>query len=683
MKKSLDLTISIVSFNTQETLFRCLESIYKYTKNIKFEVVVVDNASTDGSVPMIKSQFQKVSLISNRTNNYYTLANNQALKIAQGKYFLILNSDTYITQNCFQKMIRYLNSHPKIGAIEPSQLEEKTHLPIPTGSRHNTPLTDFFELTWIGRKLANQPLLNHFRLKSRSRNKTWVADVICDAALMAKTSLLRQLQGYDLNLKLYYTENDLCRRIQNSGLANVHFSGAKLYHRLSASTQTQPWQLISSIYALDAFYYFKRWHGILPASLIYLSLKINNLALGLIKNKWPFILIFILGAVLRFWRLKELMPFIGDYGHDYLAARDLLVKHQIPLLGIASSVPWLHQGVLWIYLLALILPLFNYHPVAGAVLSVILSLVALWGITEIAYKFWGKFAALASGLIFATSPLAVLQARTPWHTSPIPAVAIGFLYFLLQGSIFWSAVFAGLLFQFELSNSPLVLLLLWRFRLKRFWLVVIGFSLPLLPKIIYDLTHNFSQIGGFILWLGYRIAAFFGYRGAHTVSLKRLFTTSQIVFDYLQKFFSWGSAIPTIILILFIIWTLRRPKLPAERLLVYWLLVTFTAFFIHATPSEAYFPVLFPTLSLAVGWGISRHKFLLIPIIVLSLVNSWWLYHHHFGTSGLSLSERIATVDRIIRISPDKPVKLIGKGEGSQHATFLDNYRYLLWWRSR
>ena len=126
---------------------------------------------------------------------------------------------------------------------------------------------------------------------------------------------------------------------------------------------------------------------------------------------------------------------------------------------------------------------------------------------------------------------------------------------------------------------------------------------------------------------------------------------------------------------LFILFTLTQAKKQSEYLIGFWILIIGISYYVHGTPSEAYFPVLFPILSLAVGWGISRYKFLVIPIIILSLVNSWWLYHHRFGNSGLTLSERL-----IIAATPQA---LTRTGPGSEHATFLDNYYYLIWWKNR
>ena len=667
----LDLTISIVSYNTKDLLRRCLTSIFKFTRKLNFEVIVVDNASSDTSATMVKREFPRVKLIRNRLNRWYTGANNQALKLARGRYFLILNSDIFLKHNAFKTMIAYLDKHPRVGAIEPLQIYEHGRI-APTGSHHNTPLTDFFELTWLGRKLAHQKLLNHFRMVRKSRRHTWPAQVICDAALMTRTDLVKKIGGYDEKLKLYYTENDLCRLVQNQGFTTVHFGEATVKHTVSASTAKIGWQTISGIYAADVFHYYRKWHGPLPAALLFLSLKLNHL--------WPFVLIFILAAVLRIWRLAELMPFIGDFGHDYLAARDLLTTGKIPLLGIASSVPWLYQGSLWIYLTALALSLSNFHPAAPAVLASILSLITLWAIVELAWKYWGKLAAIASGLIFTTSPLAVLHARTPWHTSPIPLAAIGYFYFLLKRSSFWSAFFFSVLFQFELSNAPLVLLLLFT-RINKYSLI--GLLIPVMPKIIYDLTHNFSQLGGFILWLGYRIVAFFGYRQIHTVSLHRLVTTSQIIFDYLQKFFSPGLGLPAAIILLFILFTLTQARKQSEYLIGFWILIIGISYYVHGTPSEAYFPVLFPVLALILGWGISRFPAALALIIILAIFNTKFLFSHRFGNTGLSLADRLTVVDQILVHTGGQPFKLIGTGPGSEHQTFLDNYRYLLWWRAK
>ena len=115
MKLNLELSIIIPSFNTKKLLYNCLKSIFSQTKKIKFEVIVVDNASVDGSVQMIKKEFPQVKLIRNKKNLGYAKANNQGINLAKGKYILLLNSDTKIINEAIEKMVDWLELHPKIG----------------------------------------------------------------------------------------------------------------------------------------------------------------------------------------------------------------------------------------------------------------------------------------------------------------------------------------------------------------------------------------------------------------------------------------------------------------------------------------------------------------------------------------------------------------------------------------
>ena len=105
---SMQLSVSIVSFNTKALLKRCLASIFKFTKGLSFEVIVVDNGSTDDSAAIVRKDFPQVKLIQNRTNRWYSGANNQALNAAKGKYFLILNSDIFLKDNAFKSLVCYL-----------------------------------------------------------------------------------------------------------------------------------------------------------------------------------------------------------------------------------------------------------------------------------------------------------------------------------------------------------------------------------------------------------------------------------------------------------------------------------------------------------------------------------------------------------------------------------------------
>src|SRR5687767_5887044 len=113
----IDLSIIIVSYNTADFLKECLASVYKHgTSGITTEVIVVDNASVDDSVTMVKKEFPKVKLIANDKNLGFSKANNLGIKHATGNYILFLNSDTAVPANTLQEMKRFMDEHPKVGA---------------------------------------------------------------------------------------------------------------------------------------------------------------------------------------------------------------------------------------------------------------------------------------------------------------------------------------------------------------------------------------------------------------------------------------------------------------------------------------------------------------------------------------------------------------------------------------
>lgn len=277
----ITVTISIVSYNTKDYTIRCIDSIYRHTKGLSFEVIVVDNNSSDGTQKLIEEKFPNVILIKNKKNKFYGGANNQALKISRGKYFLILNADTYFKDNSIKKMVEYLDMHPEIGAVEGLEIYENGKL-IPNGSRKNTPLVDFYELSIIGKRLKNNKLIKTFRISNKNRRDTFKIDVGCDAFLMVRTNLFIEIGGYDEKLLLYYTENDICLRIQKKGLEIVHFGDAFVYHKVSVSANKLKWKKLD-LYYNDLLIYYKKHGYVISGNLLFVLLKFEKLLLKIFR----------------------------------------------------------------------------------------------------------------------------------------------------------------------------------------------------------------------------------------------------------------------------------------------------------------------------------------------------------------------------------------------------------------
>lgn len=279
--KNIDVTISIASHNTKEYTARCIESIIKYTKSITYEIIVVDNASSDNTPSFLQKKFKNLKVIKNKINRYYGGANNQALKIARGRYILILNADTYFVDNSIKKAVSYLDKNKKVGALEGLEIYESGEL-VPNGSMHVNPLLDFYELSFIGKHFKNIDKINTFRLSSRNRRSTFDIEVGCDAFLMVRADLLNLIKGYDEKLLLYYTENDLCMRITKKGYKVVHFGNSYVYHKVSLSANKLKWKKLD-LYYRDLYFYYKKNGYAFSGTLLFLELHLEKMFLQIFR----------------------------------------------------------------------------------------------------------------------------------------------------------------------------------------------------------------------------------------------------------------------------------------------------------------------------------------------------------------------------------------------------------------
>ena len=263
----------------------------------------------------------------------------------------------------------------------------------------------------------------------------------------------------------------------------------------------------------------------------------------------------------------------------------------------------------------------------------------------------------------------------------------------LFGRAFWF----GLSFQCELAGAPLIILLpvaVWlkQTKISRYMVVptLQGLVLGLLPQIIYDLTHGFRQLGLFAVWVGYRIAAFGGYKDNLTVSAQSLFNVSATIKLYLHRILTGNEVLYFILgltLLSGLYFWLTLPKKSASpvSLVWWWILLLLGSYVIHGVPSEAYFPALFVPLSLALGWTFSQVQSangrLLAPLLVgiIMAANT----HFIVATPSTAWLPRLSTQQEVvdlIKTHVGSPIRLRSIGPGSQFPAFLDNFRYLLWY---
>jgi len=272
--QSPDLSIIIVNWNTEELTRQCIRSIYDTLHDITFEVWVVDNNSSDGSVDMIKKEFQKVSLIENSRNEGFARANNQALKIIAGKYALLLNSDTIVLGNALSKMKEFMDAHQHVGVLGCKLLDKNSNLQLSAAWFHS-----LWSLIFGGDvlPLALSRILRLKRFPGQCfLNETQHAilqevDWVVGACMWVRVSVLCTAGLLDENLFMYGEEIEWCYRIKKAGWSVMYFPDAQIFHLGGGSGNAGSQEPMSrSIFAQR--YVFHKHHGLISSS-IYDCLK--------------------------------------------------------------------------------------------------------------------------------------------------------------------------------------------------------------------------------------------------------------------------------------------------------------------------------------------------------------------------------------------------------------------------
>lgn len=265
----IDLSISLVSCNSKDLLANCLTSIFNNTEHVKFEVLLVDNGSKDGTPAMVRKNFPQVKLTKNTSNMLYTKAHNKNLRKAQGKYFLVLNEDTFIPPRVLQKIIMFMEKHPNIGLASCHQVDEERQTNI-TSERFPHPVYELFEKSHVGKLFIQifhlkkpKQMLAYFRYGNWGRRTTRQVDVIPGSFFFGRSELLHAVGLFDENLLLYYEESDYCQRARKKGYTAYHVGNVTVEHYKSKAIQANlsPFRRYQ-IAEHDMLTYYKKYFGL-------------------------------------------------------------------------------------------------------------------------------------------------------------------------------------------------------------------------------------------------------------------------------------------------------------------------------------------------------------------------------------------------------------------------------------
>ncbi|GJQ32461.1 MAG: hypothetical protein HBSAPP04_13000 [Ignavibacteriaceae bacterium] len=259
----MDLSIIIVNYNVKEFIQNLLESIKSASKKISTEVIIVDNASDDGSIELIRQKYPWVKLIVNSRNLGFSKANNLGLKESTGKYLLLLNPDTLVKEDTFEKMIDFFEATPDAGMAGCKLLNTDGTLQLACRRGFPGPWASFTKVTGLSTLFPKSPLFARYNLTYLDENKTYAVDAISGAFMMFKREVYEKTGGLDETFFMYGEDLDLCYRVNKAGYKVYYVHSTEIIHYKGESTKRSNLNEVKVFYeAMHIFvkkYYSGSW----------------------------------------------------------------------------------------------------------------------------------------------------------------------------------------------------------------------------------------------------------------------------------------------------------------------------------------------------------------------------------------------------------------------------------------
>lgn len=264
---SYEVSIIVVSYNTREVLRQCLQSVIEESDDLTAEIIVVDNASSDGSPEMICADFPQILLLRSDVNLGFGAANNLALEYARGRYFVLLNSDAFFTSGALGRAIQHMDETPECG-LGGSRLVGRDGSPQPSSRRFHSVLDDVLVLSGLAGRFPKSRFFGRFDRTWADPNKPACVDWVPGAFCILRPKALHTVGLFDPAFFLYYEEVDLCLRLKRAGFAVwywpdvvvVHIGGESSRGRIDLefapqASQVVLWRMRSTLL------YYRKHHG--------------------------------------------------------------------------------------------------------------------------------------------------------------------------------------------------------------------------------------------------------------------------------------------------------------------------------------------------------------------------------------------------------------------------------------
>ncbi|MCX8052919.1 MAG: glycosyltransferase family 2 protein [Armatimonadetes bacterium] len=278
----MDVTVSIVNWNTRDELRECLRTLLVQDSSITFEVNIVDNASTDGSVDMVRSEFaDHVKLIQNPTNTGFAAAQNVSIRQARGRYIFLTNPDCrLLADDVLRKMVDFMDANPNVAMVGPRIVNPDGSLQY-SARRFPTMLAAGFRHTLLGRLFPNNRYVRHYLMTDWAHDRIADVDWVSGSALMVRKTAIDQIGLLDERFYMYLEDVDWCKRAHLAGWRVVYFPEVTVSHRIGAASDLNAIAMIKEHHR-SMFRYFLKYNSrspkVLLTPLVLIALWIRTLA---------------------------------------------------------------------------------------------------------------------------------------------------------------------------------------------------------------------------------------------------------------------------------------------------------------------------------------------------------------------------------------------------------------------
>lgn len=261
----LDLSVIIVNYDTRDLLRDCLNSVYDSQGKLSFEVHVVDNASSDGSVDMVQTEFPKVRLISSQVNGGFARANNLGLHQAgfdvdgdpqpgAPRYALLLNPDTVLPPRTLVDMVTFMDDHPEAGAAGPKLVLPDGRLDLACRRAFPTPTVSFYRMVGLSRLFPRSRLFGRYNMTFSDPDRLIEVDSVVGAFMMVRREAIAQAGLLDETYFMYGEDLDWAFQIKANGWKIYYNPAVTVKHVKRAASRHNPKARVEFYRAMDIFY---------------------------------------------------------------------------------------------------------------------------------------------------------------------------------------------------------------------------------------------------------------------------------------------------------------------------------------------------------------------------------------------------------------------------------------------